>query len=225
MDAMHLPEGLDRQLVIDNILIETAELSIVYSKPDTFKFMLDRWSAAKNLIWTQLYQTMLYDYNPIANYDRWEETVHRNDHTDSGQKRDGFSNSGGYNDSGETGYEDNGRTDTNNKVDLQHDIYGFNNPAPAHSWDEHTTSKADETVKNTGKSTTKLDNTHTEQGRSGQNTANQSVDFDAGKSHMYGNIGVTTTQQMIQAQRDVVQFDIIAHIVRDFKKQFCLGIY
>ncbi len=40
-----------------------------------------------------------------------------------------------------------------------------------------------------------------------------------------GNIGVTTTQQMIEEERRVVQFNIIDRIINDFKQRFCLLIY
>lgn len=40
-----------------------------------------------------------------------------------------------------------------------------------------------------------------------------------------GNIGVTTTQKMIQEQRDVVVFNTIEYIKESFKKRFCLLIY
>lgn len=40
-----------------------------------------------------------------------------------------------------------------------------------------------------------------------------------------GNIGVTTTQQMINEQREVVQFDIYKYIVQSFKSMYCLGVY
>lgn len=41
----------------------------------------------------------------------------------------------------------------------------------------------------------------------------------------YGNIGVTTTQEMITMEREVVQFNLIDYIVTDFKNQFCLLVY
>ena len=42
---------------------------------------------------------------------------------------------------------------------------------------------------------------------------------------MYGNIGVTTTQQMIEAEREVVQFSVIEFIADDFKNEFCISVY
>lgn len=41
----------------------------------------------------------------------------------------------------------------------------------------------------------------------------------------YGNIGVTTTQQMIEEERRISDFDIDHVIIREFKKTFCILIY
>lgn len=43
--------------------------------------------------------------------------------------------------------------------------------------------------------------------------------------HEYGNIGITTTQQMIKEEREVVQFNIVNYIIEDFKQRFCLLVY
>ena len=44
-------------------------------------------------------------------------------------------------------------------------------------------------------------------------------------ARLYGNIGVTTTQQMIEAEREVVKFNIVDYIIGSFKKRFCILIY
>lgn len=40
-----------------------------------------------------------------------------------------------------------------------------------------------------------------------------------------GNIGVTMTQQLIQAQRDIVQFNVTDVILKSFKNNFCILVY
>ena len=40
-----------------------------------------------------------------------------------------------------------------------------------------------------------------------------------------GNIGVTTTQQMLKEERESALFNIYDHIIEAFKKRFCLMIY
>lgn len=44
--------------------------------------------------------------------------------------------------------------------------------------------------------------------------------------HTYGNIGVTTTQQMLNQELDIIpKLDCIDFIADDFKSEFCLYVY
>ena len=45
------------------------------------------------------------------------------------------------------------------------------------------------------------------------------------KGRSYGNIGVTTTQQMIEQERRISEFDIDHIIINEFMKTFCLLVY
>ena len=45
------------------------------------------------------------------------------------------------------------------------------------------------------------------------------------KSRTHGNIGVTTSQQMIEAERNVAEFCMTEYIINDFIKKFCVGVY
>lgn len=45
------------------------------------------------------------------------------------------------------------------------------------------------------------------------------------KLKAYGNIGTTTTQDMIKAERDIVTFNVYEYIAQDFYKEFCLGVW
>lgn len=44
-----------------------------------------------------------------------------------------------------------------------------------------------------------------------------------GRTH--GNIGVTTTQQMLRTEREIADFSIYNAIIRDFITRFCLEVY
>lgn len=49
---------------------------------------------------------------------------------------------------------------------------------------------------------------------------------DEGESiRAFGNIGVTSTQQLIEQEREVQQFDIIQFILDDFKTSLCIMLY
>lgn len=45
------------------------------------------------------------------------------------------------------------------------------------------------------------------------------------KGRLYGNIGVTTTQHLIEEQRELVQFDLQKFIIDDFQQEFLLLVY
>ena len=66
---------------------------------------------------------------------------------------------------------------------------------------------------NTGNETEK--NTNTDSGNIDRN--NERIER--------GNIGVTTKQQMIEAERDLVKFNIYDFIIDSFKARFCILLY
>lgn len=78
-DGLNVPDGLSKDDVIDNILIECSELEIVYPEPAILKRAIKIWSNSNQLSWNKLYKTMTIEYNPIWNVDAdISETIDRN---------------------------------------------------------------------------------------------------------------------------------------------------
>ena len=73
----------------------------------------------------------------------------------------------------------------------------------------------------TDQTTTQLTGSATD-GRTISNSASRSLTRNG---HTFGNIGVTTTQQMLEAEREVVQFNIYDFIVKSFCDKFVLGVW
>lgn len=71
-DLMVIPSALDKEVLVDNLLAETAELEILYPNPVVLKNLLGVWSRKQIDVWNRLYETTQYDYNPIENYNRYE---------------------------------------------------------------------------------------------------------------------------------------------------------
>lgn len=148
-DGMAVPDGIDRDTLVFNILAETAELEALYTDVPFFKTCLKMWSNKQLEPWTKMFATTKLEYNPIENYDRIE-TWHDTGHADS-------------------------RVAAYNEGDL------------VKAGDGDT------------------DSVH------------------EGRTH--GNIGVTTSQQMIEEERRVSEFNIYDYITQDFKRRFCLMVY
>ena len=67
-----VPDGLETDTLIDFILAECSDLETLYPNPEVLKGLIGVWSNTQQFEWNKLYQTMLFDYNPIDNYDRTE---------------------------------------------------------------------------------------------------------------------------------------------------------
>lgn len=76
-----VPDGVDSDTVIAYILNENEGLTLLRPDYDFMQQMIYYWSKAELPSWEKLQQTMTVEYNPVYNYDRYEEW------TDSGTSK------------------------------------------------------------------------------------------------------------------------------------------
>ena len=70
---LELPDGYDRDTFIDSLLLEHGEKCVLYSNPDFMKNAIGAWSRKWSLELSRIYDALTAEYNPIYNYDRYEE--------------------------------------------------------------------------------------------------------------------------------------------------------
>ena len=71
-DNLVLPSGLDKDLLVSDILTECSDFALLYPNYDFMKMLIGVWSQKELLIWTRLHESETIEYNPIENYDRHE---------------------------------------------------------------------------------------------------------------------------------------------------------
>ena len=144
--------------------------------------------------------------------------------------------------SGSSGSTEGARSDSTTRS-----MYGYNsssaNPADSESFSKgaqensatsSSTSDGSETIQNTGSETTAHTGTVTD-ANSGKDTTVRSQHTDqvteGARSDTVGheltrsgNIGVTTSQQMIISEREVANFSFLAVLTSDLVNSFCLGV-
>ncbi len=78
-DTLQLPEELDKETLIGNILLECAELETFISDPEVMKEAIGYWSKKNLDNWQRIYETLTAEYNPLWNKDgTYSETETRN---------------------------------------------------------------------------------------------------------------------------------------------------
>ena len=263
-DLMQLPSALDKDTLVQNLLAETAELEVLYPNPVVFKTLVGVWSQKQLDIWNRLYETTQYEYNPIENYNRYENS------SDTGTGSTTHSGSDGRSEAITTGGKDtldmtrqdggtesenttsaitDGGSDTTAGTDKKgHWIAGYDAPTPTaqddglfkQTRDEDdvtTTTNYGKTENGTGTKSTTFGKTETnkdettygktENIQETKTYGQQILTSNEGEHeiHAHGNIGITTTQQLIKEQRSIDLFNVYDIIIEDFKMRFCILVY
>lgn len=68
-DKNNVVHVVDKSKVIQSILLNCAELEILYQNLDTMKLAIGVWSAAEQDTWKKMYATVMMEYNPLWNVD------------------------------------------------------------------------------------------------------------------------------------------------------------
>ena len=262
-DLMTIPEALDKQTLIDNLLAETAEFEVLYPNPVVFKNLLGVWSAKQLDIWNRLYATTQYEYNPIENYNRYEtgsddgsdttrhtgtdSTTETEAHTGTDSRAETYVEGGTEGESNTTHLENDGQDVTTGSDTKGHWIAGFD-ATPSGTDDgliKQTRDQDDATTTvdygkeefGSGSKTTTFGKTETiNETKTYGNTITKNGGLTHGEViasekegshelHAHGNIGVTTTQEMIRQQRAIDLFNLYDIIIEDFKMRFCILVY
>ena len=208
-DELELPGSMNKDVLIDNILYEAATLEAYYPDPNFMKFMIGRWSFMNQSVWQKLYDTTVLEYNPILNYDRTEEWSENEQMLDkrtlAGTERETSTD----NSSGEIR--------SSGTVQSELNVSGYNESSYVPR--EQTIETPDTLTSNTSETDriVSIDKNDTE------NMDRKRDNIRTGRA--FGNIGVTTTQQMIQQERETVLFNMYKVITDSFIERFCLMIY
>ena len=236
-DLLQLPEGFtadDRETVTDSILTECAELEILYPAPSVMKNCIGIWSRKELPTWQRIYNASLLEYNPIENYRRDEtETIadaRKEEHsgTDTNTASGSDTNRASGSDS-TTGNSSSTTTDGGTDV-TKNDVTGYDSNAMVPSNQQTIEHGMTQGVTENASNSTTYGRTDTvTHGRIDSYQHGEKIEHSGGTTRTnlaFGNIGVTTSQQMLTQEIDIAKIiNVIPMIVDSFKNRFCLLVY
>ena len=204
-DLMQVPSEFDsaaRDVLKNNILLECGGLESVYPDINFFKWAIGQWSQKELLTWERIYSAMNAEYDPIENYNRNESITVTEDGEDKHTGDDVSQNSGS------DSFSNTPATTTTEKVTG----YDSGNLVDRSQIVEGGTSSGSQTYG--GKNTF----TH------GEKIKKDNKIITSGNVH--GNIGVTTSQQMLEQEIEVApKLNVMNFICKSFRERFCLLVY
>lgn len=268
-NEMVLPEDFtndDIDVLLANILMECAELEVLYPNATFMKDAIGAWSAKEVITWDRIYKASILEYNPIENYNRIEKINIQNRGAMTHSGTDSVAGSGndsdvatGYNSivgSGNTSDVATGNTSdvaTGNTSDVStgtdtitHSIASFdsNTYQPkeqttdgkgttiTHNRNDTITHNRNDTITHNRNDTEthNFNNTVTHNhGITDTTTYGHVITDTTGSqttSQMSGNIGTTTSQQMLESELELApKINTFNFIIESFRNRFCLLVY
>ena len=240
-DKCRLPDGIDKSLMRDNIIMQAEEKELLYSDPDFLTAAIEVWSRKNYWTFNKWIQAINIEYDPLYNYDRTEEWTDDHEGTNKRTKDGSYENNGhdvGTN-KAKSVQDDATKTittyDTNVNVDQTVELKESAFNASTYQAKEQTSTDSDTattgttTVNNTGDTTVNSEgSTDMVRKDTGSNTDKEQGEDaykNVHKGRMYGNIGVTTSQQMLQSELDLALWNLYDQIADLFISEFCIMVY
>lgn len=177
-DGVTLPEGMDKTLMVNQIIRQSGDLFPYYQVPPQVKLAITEWFTRRKDNFDKLWQGFTAEYNPIENYDRHEESTETPNITHT--------------------LENSGEDSSTNEAEVQ----GYN-------------------------ATDYVPNSRT---KSGGKSSTKGKDIESGTreyiSRVHGNIGVTTSAQMLEGELALRKgFDIYVLIAEEFETDNLIQVY
>lgn len=209
-EYMSIPDSVDGDLLIDNIVIECSEIEILYPDAEFMKIAIGIWSAKELSTWERLAELSDLQYNPIENYDRFESETTGRDRsktTTGSEKTSSASHS-----------QQNNEETSSSVSNSAHNVTGYNTNTPVTDSADNDTSAGGRSESVTGNAGSSSELT-----RDGAEDEQENL---VRSSHIHGNVGVKSAQQMQAESLELIpKLNIINYITESFKKRFCILVY
>lgn len=216
-DNLKLPEGLEKTSVVNQILLDSSPFEVLYPDFNTMKELIGLWSDTWARTFEKWVNVLSIEYNPIENYDRmesWTDSANRSGQSQRTESRDyttqlnvnASSNDSTSNTGGDSTAHKVSAYDSNEYSNDSIDMIELNNQSVTNNHNRSQTNSRDTGATSTVGNDVNVDNSRHE-------------------GRMHGNIGVTTTQQMVDEEIQIARFNLVKQISDVFIKEFCIMVY
>ena len=220
-DFLYVPDGINKEILINNILMKGGEFEVLYSNPEFMKDMIGVWSHKWKHTMERWVKAISINYEPLENYDRreeWTDSFLKNEKLNSTQndmlkeKTERSESATGHDESESSG----SGTTTNTRSSFDSATYQPHDQSE--SYTGGTNESDSETTANGN-----IDVTSNNQKVLNNNINETSNNKRVGRAH--GNIGVTTSQQMLESELQIAKWNLYDEVADLFLSEFCIYTY
>lgn len=230
---LDLPEGIDEEELRFTILDNAGMMVPYHQVLPQLGLSIHMWFRQNKDNFARIIAVMNKEYNPIENYDRYEDRTEGRTSEHSEDKT--AKTVGSMNGSDITNMSNSQTGSANSTTTTNTGSDSTDQRAADNSETFRNTNKTIGTANSSGTNGTytngtntgntnvnKLENTTEDVTEGLKHESNENITESL---HVHGNIGVTTNQQMVQAELDLRRYNIYEDICNRFVDKFLLGVY
>ena len=216
-DGLELPEGINKEEFVMSLLMRDGEFEVLYPNFTFLKGAIAIWSKK----WHHTFEKWLIgqeaDWDPIENYDRYEE------YDDTHSKNTSTTKS-------ETGSESSSQSSVGHSSGSDTAVNNGTTEALKSAYDSAGYSADAKTVADSSQTTTTSASTNASGSTTGSHKIDGTVsDVETGNlkhtAHIHGNIGVTTSAAMLKEFYQISEWNLYDHMADLFKTELLIPIY
>ena len=216
-DELTLPEGIDLTTLKGTIFLRCQEFELLYPDPEFMRSAVKIWGMKNYWTFNKWVELINKQYDPLYNKDYYESWT--DEHEGEYSKEGSGSSSGNTSDSSDFTRTDNLQTTSNGTETHSEKAYNDANYVGTTQDEAHNGVANTGTVRDAGTSTGTYGN---------RNSSDESGDDNYTNTHEYhgyGNIGITSAQELFQRQSEVARFNLYEQIADLFCQEFCIMVY
>lgn len=229
-DSLTLPSGIDKSTLIDSIILKAGTFELLYSDPDMLTYSIGAWGKKYYDTFDKWNIALSTTYNPLENYDRIEDSTieHEGNYTKGVEGETSGENTRTDDLTMENDLTETHNLESTNDVTTSDSKAAFNSgtydPLTQQIVDQDGSDTGD--ITNTGTVTNKgtVKNEYSDTAKN--NESGEDAHKDTTSSRIHGNIGVTTSQQMLESEITLREKYNIFELITDlFIQEFCIMTY
>jgi hypothetical protein len=204
-DELTLPAGIDLETLKGTIFLRCQEFELLYPDPEFMRSAVKIWGMKNYWTFNKWVELINKQYDPLYNKDYYEEYEDTHEGSESG--------SGTSSQTDDHTRTDNLKSETDGTV--THAEKAFNDTYMVDTSKDTT----DGEVKHTGtqRDAGSLNGSYSDS-KDDSYTNNHTY-------HGYGNIGITSAQELFQREAEVARFNLYEQIADLFCQEFCIMVY
>lgn len=184
-DSAPMPKGIDKEELINLIMIECGDLFPYYQQPHFLQMQIGNFFKRKKSNYDKMIAALEAEYDPLENYDKKEDWSDKFDEHVEGEAND--------------------KTTSKSDGGAESKISAMDSDELVTDTGSSSHNEGESTAKTTNESSRNNENIHT--------------------GRVHGNIGVTTSMQLIKEELELRKYDVMEQIVRAFEKDIIVQVY